>query len=231
MGNFYVDLFATKGLEYILVIGFLVTLVVFWRFLNRPTRAVSALRAVSERRGAPLGWFLLREGIYYHQGHSWAMPERDDVVRVGMDDFAQKLVGRTQAVKLPPIGARIGQGEKGWELLVDSKSIAMLSPVNGVVIAVNEEIIRAPEVINQDPYERGWLLKVKASKMKTDFKNLLHGKLAGAWIEETVDALRARMAGDLGVVLQEGGIPVVGMAKSISPEKWDEIASEFLLTR
>jgi hypothetical protein len=107
----------------------------------------------------------------------------------------------------------------------------MLSPVNGEVIAVNEEIVKSPGLVNQDPYEKGWLLKVKASKMKTDFKNLLHGKLAGAWIEETVDALRARMAGDLGVVLQDGGIPVVGMAKSISPDKWDEIASEFLLTR
>lgn len=230
MGDNYVDLFATKGLEYILVIAFLVTLVVFWRFLNRPTPR-SAAFVGQEPKGATTSWFLLPAGFYYHQGHSWALSESDDVVRVGIDDFAQKLLGRPRSINLPRIGARIGQGEKGWELQVDSKSIAMLSPVNGEVIAVNEEIVKSPGLVNQDPYEKGWLLKVKASKMKTDFKNLLHGKLAGAWIEETVDALRARMAGDLGVVLQDGGIPVVGMAKSISPDKWDEIASEFLLTR
>ncbi|MEK7250522.1 MAG: glycine cleavage system protein H, partial [Bacteroidota bacterium] len=129
------------------------------------------------------------------------------------------------------IGARIGQGETGWELLDDSKSIAMLSPVNGEVIAVNEEIIKSPDLINQDPYEKGWLLKVRAPRMKTDLKNLLHGKLAGAWIEETVDALRERISGDLGVVLQDGGVPVVGIAKSISPDKWDEIVSEFFLSK
>ncbi len=231
MGDTYVDLFATKGLEYILVIAFLVTLVVFWRFLNRQTKAVSALRPVPKRSGVPLGWFLLREGIYYHQGHSWARPERDNIVRVGMDDFAQKLVGKTQSVKLPRIGDRMGQGETGWELLVGSKSIPMLSPVNGEVVGVNEEIVRSPHLINQDPYDKGWLLEIRASTVKTDLKNLLHGRLASAWLEETVNALRERSAGGLRAVLQDGGVPVDGIAKSLSPDRWVEVARELLLTQ
>lgn len=231
MGDNYVDLFATKGLEYILVIAFLVTLVVFWKFLNRPTRAVLAPGAGLERRSAPNGWFHLPNELYYHQGHSWAMPEHDDVVKVGIDDFAQRLLGRAHSVKLPPVGAPIGQGEKGWELIVDSKSISMLSPINGEVVELNEKVIESPDLINQDPYEEGWLMKVRASKLKTDIKNLLSGTLARRWNEETVDALRGRVAGDLGVVLQDGGIPVVGVAKSISPDKWDEIVAEFFLTK
>ena len=229
MGDTYVDLFATKGLEYLLVIAFLVTLVVFWRFLNRPTRTTLPRGAALDRRGTTAGWFQLPKEIYYHQGHSWALPEGDNVVKVGIDDFAQKLLGKPSSIRLPEIGTRIGQGEKGWELLVDQKSVAMLSPVNGEVIAVNEEIIESPDLLNQDPYKKGWLLKVRASRMKTDLKNLLHGKLAGAWIEEATDSLRERIAGDLGVVLQDGGIPVEGIAKSLSPETWEEVASEFLL--
>src|SRR3972149_1564335 len=83
MGDNYVDLFETKGLEYILVIAFLVTLVVFWKFLNRPTPRRAGLAAGAEPRGVMTPWFQLPEGFYYHQGHSWAMPEHGDVVTVG----------------------------------------------------------------------------------------------------------------------------------------------------
>ncbi len=231
MGDNYVDLFATKGLEYILVIGFLITLVVFWRFLNRSTRVTVAPGRGSQGRGSAVSWFQLREGMYYHQGHSWAMPASDELVRVGIDDFAQKLVGKTQSVKLPRIGDKVEQGETGWELLVGSKSIPMLSPVNGEVTRVNEEVIRSPHLINQDPYEKGWLLEIRASTIRTDLKNLLHGRLASAWLEETVNALRERSAGGLRAVLQDGGVPVDGIAKSLSPDQWVEVARELLLTQ
>jgi glycine cleavage system H lipoate-binding protein len=230
-GFSYVDLFATKGIEYLLVIGFLLVLVLYWRLLNQPIKAPFAL-GVAERRAAPVnGWFRLAEGMYYHQGHSWAMPEDDDVVKIGIDDFAQRLLGKPHSINLPRIGARIEQGEKGWKLQVDSKSIDMLSPVNGEVLAINEEILVSPDLINQDPYGKGWLAKVKVSKMKTDLKNLLSGKLAKAWMQETENTFRERMAGHLGLALQDGGLPVAGIARILSPESWDEIAMEFLLSR
>lgn len=67
--------------------------------------------------------------------------------------------------------------------------------------------------------------------MTANLKNLLTGKLAVAWMENTVQTLRQRMAGDLGVVMQDGGLPVSGFAKELAPEKWDEIAAEFFLTK
>jgi glycine cleavage system H protein len=230
-GFSYVDLFATKGIEYLLVIGFLLVLVLYWRLLNQPAKAPLALR-VAATRVAPLrGWFQLAEGLYYHQGHTWAMPEDNDVVRIGIDDFAQSLLGKPQSINLPRIGTRIEQGEKGWNLQVDSKSIDMLSPVNGEVVAINEEIIESPDLVNQDPYGKGWLAKVRVSKLKTDIKNLLSGRLATAWIQETQDALRERMTGHLGLALQDGGLPVTGIARILSPENWDEMAMEFLLSK
>jgi glycine cleavage system H protein len=230
-GFSYVDLFATKGIEYLLVIGFLLVLVLYWRFLNQPAKAPLAL-SLAARRVAPLrGWFQLAEGLYYHQGHSWAMPESDEVVKIGIDDFAQRLLGKPHSINLPRIGARIEQGETGWKLQVDSKSIDMLSPVNGEVVAINEEILESPDLVNQDPYGKGWLAKVRVAKMKTDLKNLLSGRVAMAWMKETEDALRERMAGNLGLALQDGGLPVAGIARILSPENWDEIAMDLLLSR
>lgn len=227
MGNNYVDLFATKGLEYILVIAFLFTLVVFWRFLNRQRRpAVS-----NPGKPSRLEWFTLGDHLYYHQGHTWANPEGAHAARVGIDDFAQKLVGKMDSIELPPVGAHLFQGEVGWKLRVGDKVIELLSPVEGEVVAINEEAKKSPELLNRDPYGRGWLMLVKLSSMRGNLRNLLSGALAGAWMEQTVEQLRRRISGNLGIALQDGGVPVTGIAKSISPEKWDEVAREFLLTK
>jgi len=61
-----------------------------------------------------------------------------------VDDFAQKLIGRVDAVELPAVGSRLTQGDKGGGLKVDSEAIPMLSPVDGEVVAVNQEVLRPP---------------------------------------------------------------------------------------
>lgn len=225
----YVDIFATKGIEYILVISFLLALIVYWRYLNKPIkiRAKVPLKPVS----AFSKWFNLSKNLYYHPGHSWVMPEDKDIVKVGIDDFAQKLIGKPDSFSLPKIGSQVEQGDIGWKIHLDSKSVDVLSPVNGEVIAVNEKILNSPELIEEDPYGKGWLLKIKVPKINSNLKNLLSGKLAVAWMENTVHTLHERMSGDLGILMQDGGLPVSGFAKELAPDNWEEIAAEFLLTK
>jgi len=221
----YIDIFATKGIEYIFVIGFLLLFIPFWRLLNRPIREV-------EERVIPVirEWFHLPDALYYHQGHSWAKPEGDNVVKVGMDDFAQKLVGKISAIKVPKIGSTLIQGDKAWTVAVDSKSIAMLSPVDGEIIDINEALLTSPQAINEDPYGNGWLMKVRIPQVSANLKNLLSGELAKKWMEQVQDNLLNRITDEkLGLVYQDGGIPVDGMAKSIDRERWDEIVKEFFL--
>ncbi len=228
MGNYqYVDIFATKGLEYLFVIGFLLTLVAFWKFLNK-TSVPPAVRS-STMPPASRPWFRIVDGLYFHQGHSWARVEDKETVVIGMDDFAQKLVGEMSTIHLPGLGEDVHQGTSAWEIIVDSKSIPMRSPVSGRVVAVNEGAKASPKVVNDDPYEKGWLMKVRPRDLQNDVTNLLSGKLARAWMDQTIDSLRARASGNLGMVLQDGGIPVLGIAKNLSQNNWHEIASEFLL--
>jgi glycine cleavage system H protein len=106
----------------------------------------------------------------------------------------------------------------------------MLSPVSGDVVAVNKDIVKNPDLINQDPYGKGWLMMVKPDNKRATVKNLLTGKVATAWMDKTADELREKMGGELGDVYQDGGLPVSGIAKALSPDAWDKIASEFLLT-
>jgi len=129
----WVDFFATKGLKYLLIFGFWLTLFPFWRFLMGPARRVSAF--VSRAIEALSGWFNFPQTLYYHQGHSWAKPE-DGLVKVGLDDFAQKLLGRPDSIELPLMGGKVKQGDIGWRMRIEGNIIEMLSPVSGEVMAL-----------------------------------------------------------------------------------------------
>jgi glycine cleavage system H protein len=225
-GFTYVDIFATKGIEYLLVIGFLILFILFWKFLARPARA--ALKATERLIPVVNEWFRVPEEIYYHLGHSWAAPEGKNLVKVGVDDFAQKLLGKINAIEVPGIGSTINQGDKGWTLEVDSKTIDMLSPVDGKVVAINEKIVNTPENINKYPY-MSWLMEVESPRFSVNKKQLLSGILAKRWMEEVREELLSRMNYDLGLVYQDGGLLVDGMAKNLDRDKWDEIAKEFFL--
>jgi hypothetical protein len=112
----------------------------------------------------------------------------------------------------------------------NGKSVDMLSPVDGTVVAVNEHVAGAPETSGGDPYGEGWLLKVRAPRLGVNLKHLLSGSLAKHWMEDVCDSLRSRMSPGLGQVIQDGGLPVEGMARSLDREGWDAVAKEFLLT-
>jgi hypothetical protein len=104
----------------------------------------------------------------------------------------------------------------------------MLSPVGGRVVAINEKVIQSPGAINQDPYNN-WLVEVEAPKFSVDKKQLLSGTMAKKWIEEVRESLFSKMNYNLGLVYQDGGLLVDGMARNLDREKWDEIAKDYFL--
>ncbi len=224
-------MYAAKAVEYLLAVAFLLLFIPFWRFVNaeRVPERVAAAEA-PRWLGQVVDWFRVPDTVYFHPGHAWVRVEDGGLATVGMDDFAQKLVGRVSAVALPEVGSRVGQGEKGWSLVSDSKSVDMLSPVDGTIVAVNDQVKAQPGMLHRDPYGAGWLLKVRAEKPAANMKQLLSGSLAKRWMEEAGSGIQAMMSPDLGRVYQDGGLPVQGIARSVSGEKWDEVCRRFFLT-
>src|SRR5512134_1467701 len=186
-GFHYVDIFATKGIEYIIVMVFLAGFVYFSRYLSHRAPA-PAEASVPPRRF--VDYFRVPDGYLFHQGHTWFRKEGREVVTVGLDDFAQRFLGRIDELDLPRAGERVSQGEKGWTLTVDSRIIPMISPVDGEVVAVNAAALRNPKVVNDDPYGSGWLLKVRATKLSANARNLLSGIVARRMVEESLNGIR-----------------------------------------
>jgi glycine cleavage system H protein len=113
--------------------------------------------------------------LHYTADHEWVRRTGDDVVRVGITDFAQSALGDVVFVRLPDVGADLAAGESFGEV-ESTKSVSDLyAPVSAKVVAVNDDLDASPELVNTDPYGGGWLLdlQVEADALEKGFAELL----------------------------------------------------------
>jgi glycine cleavage system H lipoate-binding protein len=175
--------------------------------------------------------FQVPENLRYHGGHTWALSESRDLVRVGMDDFASKLIGKVESITLPQRGRWVRQGQKIWTIFRDGKSVDMVSPIEGTVTDINEAVMKDPELARKDPYGDGWLLTVQAPDAKINFRNLLGGELARLWTESAARRLRKRMPIAMASALaQDGGVAVDDLTAHLPDEDWATLTKEFFLS-
>lgn len=101
--------------------------------------------------------------LYYTAEHEWVRRSGDDVVRVGITDFAQSALGDVVFVQLPEVGTELTAGESFGEV-ESTKSVSDLyAPVSGTVSAVNSDLEGSPQLVNSDPYGTGWLVDVRVA--------------------------------------------------------------------
>ena len=125
------------------------------------------------------------EELYYDPDHFWVRVEGDELV-MGMDDFAQKLAGEIVFVQLPDEGKKLKKGKKLAKVESGKWLGKIKSPVNGELIAVNEELELKPELINQDCYGSGWMYRLKAGDLSA-LNDLIHGADAlESWVAEEI---------------------------------------------
>jgi glycine cleavage system H lipoate-binding protein len=222
------DFMATKGLEYLLIFAYFILLVPFWYLLVASDRTQPGRLALAVEPGTR-GWFSVPDGFHVHPGHGWARSEGDGLLTIGMDDLAHRLIGAPNGFELPPAGTRLAAGEPGWNVQVDGRSFPVLAPVSGEVVDRNEEALRDPAALADDPYRTGWLMKVRVPSAKTALKNLMPDRVARLWTEAISEDLSRRMGGELGVVLQDGGFPVAGLAREVAGEEWPALVAQVLL--
>jgi len=233
MSHDFLSIYPAKLQEYCLAIGYLLLFIPFWKFVQGGKRVEARAEATTPAKAvahsgakAPsgLGWFQVPAGVLLHPGHTWARLEADGVVTVGADDFAHKLVGATH-VELPRLGEHVAQGEPALEIGDGDKSVPMVSPVDGTVVAVNSAAKASADGL-ADPYGMSWLFKVKANRLAANLRQLMRESSARRFMSEAEAALSLRLAPELGAVLQDGGTPVHGIARALAGDDWESFARE-----
>ena len=100
--------------------------------------------------------------LKYMKSHEWAGRE-GDIADVGVSDYAQAEIQDVVYVELPEVGAVLQQHEPFGVIESVKAAFDLNAPVSGVVVEINEELEDAPELVNEDPYDAGWMIKIRMS--------------------------------------------------------------------
>ena len=98
--------------------------------------------------------------LNYSKEHEWVRMESDDVAVVGITEFAQDSLGDVVFVELPEVESEVGQFEKMGEIESVKAVSDLYSPVSGSVLERNDALVDSPELVNDSPYDKGWMLRI-----------------------------------------------------------------------
>lgn len=233
-GFTYTNIFETKGIEYLIIIAFLLLIIPFWVAINRK----SALAVSLKRTAGVLTAAVLRipEGLYFNKNHTWAFLEKNGTARLGIDDFLLHITGN---LKLNPIYSD-GDVIKKGDLIVmaenDGKVLRIYSPVSGTVTGVNQMLSESRAEVAEDPYGKGWIYKIKPGNWKAETSSLFIAEEAIAWTKKELEKFRDFLARSMQsympetsfVTLQDGGELIDKPLAELPDEVWQDFQRSFL---
>jgi len=101
--------------------------------------------------------------LKFADSHEWVRDNGDGTVTIGISEHAQEMLGDVVFVDLPEVDTEIDDGDS-FSLVESVKAASdIYAPITGVIVEINEELEDSPELINEEPYEGGWIVKVKMS--------------------------------------------------------------------
>jgi len=174
--------------------------------------------------------FKIPQGFYLHHGHAWLRVEQGSEVRIGIDDFALRLLGPLDRIEAPLVGKAIQQDRDDSHMCRGLQTAKVRSPSSGVVTAINPRVREDGRRANQDPYTSGWILRVHSKNLRQDLKNLMIGNETKRFLEAEVNRLYRIIEDETGPFATDGGQLGYDIFGSIPQVGWDRLVKFFLQT-
>ena len=206
-------------------------LVIDWFVQRRKERLAAGIAPVS--RVAQTNPVRLPAGIFFAPSHTWLSLFPSGKIRLGIDDFISRLLTRPEIVLLKRTSEQVKKGDPLILLREGKHRLTVRSPIEGEILAVNDELPKHPELLGDQLFSEGWGYIMKPRR-SSDVKKLLLGRESRAWIGLEFQRLRDLFAapghgGELQpVFLQDGGPPVSGALAGMDDAVWQRLDSEFL---
>lgn len=199
----------------------------------RPPQALPATAHPSLQPPTPVmtkqAGFSIPQHYCFHPGHTWVLREGQDDARVGLDAFTAELLGKIERIDVVKPDRWVRQGQRLMTVYGDGFSFELVSPVEGVVTHVNNDVVKNPSLALQDPYKDGWVATLKAPDFNTNQRNLMQASMVPSWMHYNQSRLNAEIGNINPALAQDGGVPVTGLLHKVSPELRQRIISEFFL--
>jgi glycine cleavage system H protein len=233
-GFSYVNIFDTKGIEYIIIIAFLLLIIPFWKLLNRPLKA----QVTKGNAAKPLSSSVLNapQGIFFSNNHTWAHMLKSGDARIGIDSLLINLTGEVDLKMLRNPGSVVSKGEEISELVRDGKRLAIVSPVSGMITSLNHALQDDPSMLHEDPYGMGWVCSIKPADWLGEVTGFHFAATANVWLKKELERIRDFMAVTAtrfnpeayAVYMQDGGELAGNPLATMPAEVWDAFQDEFL---
>ena len=151
-------------------------------------------RVRQSRKKAPrVQGFEVAGALFYHPAHTWARVEDGGCVRMGLDDFAVRILGRPYLITLPEPGVALRFGEGCWHFTHQAGVTVLVAPVSGRVKEINPALAQRPALLSRDPYGEGWVLLIEPTDLKSCLKRLLYGPKVTQWYEREFEKLSEKV--------------------------------------
>jgi glycine cleavage system H protein len=230
----YNDIFDTKGIEYLVIIAFLLLLIPFWLALNRQAKIKEHLRKAL----GVLSYAILKvpQGIFYSRNHTWAYLEKSGEAKVGLDELLLRITGEVGIRNLRNPGESISKGDLLAEIDHNGKSLSIFSPISGLVLNSNQVLNSNKELLNKDPYGKGWIYSIKPSNWVAEIPACYMAEEASDWLKKELDRYKDFLAMNIKkylpdnsfAVLQDGGELSENSLSALPNELWQDFQKEFL---
>ena len=207
--------------------------------------AIDSLKLYLKRRrgevpaAEPIATFastMFPKGLFLADNHSWARLTELGEMKVGMDELLSQALGEVDEVDVMPVGTRLNKGDTMAVVTRLGHKFQVTSPVDGTVVAANENAEHNPHTISNDPYGRGWLATIWPVEHNEALRDMKVGDRAATWLtretQRFTDFLTVRTSPEMvGALAADGAHPVIGAACSLDQEGWVLFEEEFARIR
>lgn len=167
-------------------------------------------------------------GVFIANNHVWLKIELNGLVRLGIDDFILKAVGKVEEIILPQNNKQIKKSDSFFEIKRGNHNLNVFSPINGKIVEVNTKLGNQPEFLNMKPYELGWICTIDPSQLSKDLCDMKIGADSVSWYQDEINKLM-KMIKKFGSEKHEDKSIKADQGKTlINPINWESFSKEFL---
>jgi CheY-like chemotaxis protein len=169
--------------------------------------------------------FSIPGGVHVSAGHCWVSLAEDGTARVGLDDFARKLLGSVDSINFPNVGMTVTAGNPLFRVNQGSRKAPFHAPLSGRVVMINESLGRNCAKLEDTPYGKNWICLIEGNNLDAELPRLKIGKSAITLFQEDIDRFQAFFQKAHGN--GDSGSLSIGMFQKLDDASWDNAAKEF----
>ena len=183
-----------------------------------------------EAAGAKTPEFQIPGGVFISEGHCWANVSEDGTAKVGIDDFAKKIIGKIDSIGLPNLGMVVKKGQSLFNIKQGQRTISFKSPVSGKVKEVNKFINSELDSLDFTPYDKNYVCEIDADELDSELPTLKIGKSAVTFYQEDIErlqALKKKTQTSKEAELEPEGVIFSGEMEKLDDISWKKFTEEF----